>query len=49
MLIEDFSFNGIKLSEKNGYLTSENKELYQLRLREKLEKLYPCDVKVIIE
>ena len=30
MLIEDFSFNGIKLSEKNGYLTSENKELYQL-------------------
>lgn len=30
MLIEDFSFNGIKLSEKKGYLTSENKELYQL-------------------
>ena len=26
-----------------------NKELYQLRLMEKLEKLYPCDVKVIIE
>lgn len=30
MLIEDFSFNGIKLSEKNGYLTKNNDEINQL-------------------
>ncbi len=30
MLIEDFIFNGIKLSDKGGFLTSNNDELNQL-------------------
>ena len=30
MIIYDFSFNDIKLSEKNGYITSNNDEINQL-------------------
>lgn len=32
MLINDFTFNGIKLSEMGGILTSDNDEIYSLRI-----------------